>query len=152
MQIVRTILEKKGSEVVSIDGDASVLDAARLMNDRHIGALVVLRGEKVVGIFTERDVLDRVVARRRDPAATPVNEVMSSPVACCSPETARPECRSVMRNRRIRHLPVVEDERLVGIISIGDILEDEGAEQQQTIRYLYEYMSVDWESDLGGEE
>lgn len=144
MQTVRKILEHKGREVVSIDGEAKVIDAARLMNERHIGALVVIQGEKVVGIFTERDILNRVVAQRRDAAATTVHQVMTSPVACCSPDTGRAECRSVMRNRRIRHLPVVEDERLVGIVSIGDILEDEGAEQQETIRYLYEYMDVDW--------
>ncbi|MFQ5805206.1 MAG: CBS domain-containing protein [Phycisphaerae bacterium] len=145
MGTVQKILEHKGREVVSIDDEAKVVDAARLMNERHIGALVVVRGETVVGIFTERDILNRVVAQLRDPAATTVHEVMTSPVACCSPETERAECRSVMRNRRIRHLPVVRDERLVGIISIGDILEDEGADQQETIRYLYEYLNVDWE-------
>jgi CBS domain-containing protein len=145
MVSVQKILDNKGHEVVSIDHEAKVVDAARLMNERRIGALVVTRGEKVVGIFTERDILNRVVAPLRDPAATAVHEVMTSPVACCSPETGRPECRAVMRNRRIRHLPVVQDERLVGIISIGDILEVEGAEQQETIRYLYEYMNVEWE-------
>jgi CBS domain-containing protein len=145
MVTVEKILEQKGREVVSIDHEAKVVDAAHLMNERHIGALVVTRGEKVVGIFTERDILNRVVAQLRDPATTAVHEVMTSPVACCTPQTPRAECRSVMRNRRIRHLPVVQDEQLTGIISIGDILEDEGAEQQETIRYLYEYINVDWE-------
>ncbi len=144
MVTVRKILENKGREVVSVDHEAKVVDAARVMNERRIGALVVTRGEKVVGIFTERDILNRVVAQLRDPAATAVHEVMTSPVACCTPDTGRAECRSVMRSRRIRHLPVVKGEQLVGIISIGDILEDEGAEQQETIRYLYEYMNVDW--------
>ena len=144
MVTVKDILENKGRQVVSIDHQASVLDAARLMNEHRIGALVVTRGEKVVGIFTERDILNRVVAQRRDPAQTAVHEVMTTPVACCAPQTPRNECRSVMRRRRIRHLPVVENEQLAGIISIGDILEDEGAEQQQTIRYLYEYMNVEW--------
>lgn len=144
MQTIRKILEHKGADVVSISAEANVLDAARLMNERRIGALVVVRGEKVIGIFTERDILNRVVAKQRDAAATAVHEVMTSPVACCSPETSRAECRSVMRHRRIRHLPVVEDERLMGIISIGDILEEEGAERQETIRYLYEYMNVEW--------
>jgi len=69
---------------------------------------------------------------------------MTTPVACCAPGTSRAECRGVMRGRRIRHLPVVDDDRLVGIISIGDILQDEGAEQQETIRYLYEYMHGEW--------
>jgi CBS domain-containing protein len=145
MVTVQQILQNKGREVVSIDHEAKVVDGARLMNERHIGALVVTRSEKVVGIFTERDVLNRVVAQLRDPATTAVHEVMTSPVACCTPETGRAECRSVMRHRRIRHLPVVKGEQLVGIISIGDIIEDEGAEQQETIRYLYEYMNVEWE-------
>ncbi|MFO0837442.1 MAG: CBS domain-containing protein [Phycisphaerae bacterium] len=140
MPTVQHILTHKGGEVVRIDQDSSVLDAARLMNERHIGAVVVTRAEKVVGIFTERDILNRVVARERNPAQTRVEEVMTAPVACCDPGTTRAECRAVMKNRRIRHLPVVAEGRLLGIVSIGDILENEGFEQQETIRYLYEYM------------
>jgi CBS domain-containing protein len=144
MHRVQQILESKGKAVFSITEDATAMDAAKVMNDHHIGALVVTRGEKVVGIFTERDILNRVVARQRDPAETVVRDVMTTPVACCAPGTSRAECRSVMRGRRIRHLPVVDDDRLVGMISIGDIIEDEGAEQQETIRYLYEYMHGEW--------
>ncbi len=140
MPSVDHILTKKGREVVRIDQDATVLEAARLMNERHIGALVVTRSDKVVGIFTERDVLNRIVAKQRNPAETRVQEVMTAPVACCASSTTRAECRAVMKNRRIRHLPVVDDGRLMGMVSIGDILEDEGAEQEETIRYLYEYM------------
>lgn len=144
MPTVEAILKRKGRHVHSIPHDATVLEAARRMNEHRVGALVVVREGRVVGIFTERDVLNRVVAAQRDPAHTLVEEVMSAPVACCSPQTTRAECRHVMRERRIRHLPVVEDDRLVGIVSIGDINADEGEEQQQTIRYLYEYMYVDW--------
>lgn len=144
MPTVEAILQRKGRHVHSVPHDATVLEAARRMNEHRIGALVVVREDRVVGIFTERDVLNRVVAAQRDPATTRVQEVMSSPVACCSPQTTRNECRHVMRQRRIRHLPVVDGEKLVGIISIGDINTDEGEEQQQTIRYLYEYMYVDW--------
>jgi CBS domain-containing protein len=114
------------------------------MNQHRVGALVVTRGEKVVGIFTERDVLYRVVAAQRDPAHTLVKEVMSAPVACCTPDTTHDECRAVMRTRRIRHLPVVVDERLVGIVSIGDVLTAVEAHQGMTIRYLYEYMHGEW--------
>ena len=119
----------------------------RLPNDEcqhHVGALVVISGEKMVGIFTERDVLDRVVAAQRDPATTKVRDVMTSPVACCAPETARDECRAVMRARRLRHLPVVKDGRLVGMISIGDLNEAAHADQQQTIQYLTEYVLGEW--------
>ncbi len=144
MPTVDSILQRKGRHVYSIGHDATVLEAARRMNEHRIGALVVVRDGKVVGIFTERDVLNRVVAAQLDPATTRVEQVMSAPVACCTPATTRAECRHVMRQRRIRHLPVVEGDRLIGIVSIGDIVEDEGAEQQETIRYLYEYMYVDW--------
>jgi CBS domain-containing protein len=144
MHTVMSILKAKSQPVLSIDEGATVLQAAETMNQRHIGALVVTRGDKVVGIFTERDVLNRIVARRRDPASTVVRDVMTSPVACCGPETTRSECRNVMKHRRIRHLPVVEEDQLVGIVSIGDLLQDEGEEQQETIRYLYEYMYGEW--------
>jgi CBS domain-containing protein len=140
MPNVGNILERKGRDVAKIDEDASVLDAAQVMNQRHIGALVVVRADKVVGIFTERDVLNRVVVQQRSPAETRVRDVMTTPVTVCSEATTRAECRSVMKNRRVRHLPVVEQGRLAGIVSIGDILEDEGVEQAETIRSLYEYM------------
>ncbi|WP_320046852.1 CBS domain-containing protein [uncultured Ilyobacter sp.] len=148
MPSVKDILTKKGHDVVSVDWDTNVAEAARLMNDRHIGAVVVTRDATVVGIFTERDVLCRIVAATRDPEKTLVREVMTSPVACCDLDTNRDECRAVMRNRRIRHLPVVDaDERLAGIISIGDIVADEGEEKQETIHYLYEMMSVNWKAE-----
>ncbi|MGD8453039.1 MAG: CBS domain-containing protein [Phycisphaerae bacterium] len=144
MATVRDILEKKGTRVHSVSVDATVHEAASLMNDHRIGGLVVTAGDKVVGIFTERDILCRVVAARRDPMSIHVRDVMTAPVACCTPATTWAECRAVMRQRRIRHLPVVEGERLHGIVSIGDILEVTEAEHQQTIRYLHEYLYGDW--------
>jgi CBS domain-containing protein len=149
MHTVQSILAQKGGEVLRIEGKASVLHAAEVMNRQHIGALVVTRGDTVVGIVTERDVMNRVVAKRRDPATVHVEEVMSAPVAVCGPSSSRSECRSVMKNHRIRHLPVVDEGRLIGMISIGDILEDEGAENEETIRYLYEYMYGAWQPSMG---
>lgn len=146
MHTVKTILEQKGSAVHRVAVGATVLEAAQLMNAQRIGALVVMERERVVGIFTERDVLNRVVALRRDPAETIVRDVMTSPVACCAPHTTRGECRTVMRNRRIRHLPVVHNDQLVGIVSIGDLLLDEDAEKSETIRYLFEYMHGEWKT------
>lgn len=141
MSTVDQILARKRSNrVACIDGGETVLEAARKMNERRIGALIVTEGERVVGIFTERDILNRVVANQRDPATVQVRNVMSAPVACCARETPVTECRSVMRARRVRHLPVVENGQLVGMISIGDILEDVNSEQSATIRYLYEYL------------
>jgi len=116
------------------------MEAVKIMSDRRIGSLVVGRREKVVGIFTERDVLNRVVAKHLDPLKTIVKDVMTTPVACCQPTTKLAECRSVMTEKRIRHLPVVKENRLLGMISSGDILALEFGEQQQTIEYLHEYL------------
>lgn len=140
MYTVQHVLDKKGDSVATIDADATALDAAAVMNERHIGALVVTRHDKVIGIFTERDILNRVVAAQSPPAETLVKDVMTTPVACCRRNTTEAECRAVMRKKRIRHLTVVEEDRLVGIISIGDIIEDESAEKDDTIHYLHEYL------------
>lgn len=140
MSTVQSILEHKGRTVHRVAEDETVLRAAGLMNDARVGALVVTRGESVVGIFTERDILCRVVAAQRDPARTRVGEVMTAPVACCTPDTTLQECRNVMRARRIRHIPVVDEGRLMGIVSIGDLNEAAAAHQEETIRYLHEYL------------
>ncbi len=140
MPTARDILAKKRKNVAIIGEEDTVMEAAKIMSDRHIGSLVVGRREKVVGIFTERDVLNRVVARHLDPLETMVKDVMTKPVACCQPTTKLAECRGVMTEKRIRHLPVVVDNRLVGMISSGDILALEHGEQQRTIEYMYEYL------------
>src|SRR5579875_1195791 len=141
MATVRDILTKKGPQVWSIGGEATVLDAARFMTERKIGALLVLDGEHIVGMFSERDVLQRVLAEGRDPAQTTVGDVMTLEVACCTPETSLEEARGAMKNRRIRHLPVVDgDERLLGLISIGDLNAFQVADQEQTIFLLNDYL------------
>ncbi len=140
MPIAQDILAKRPRAVVTIGEEATVMEAAKIMSDRRIGSLVVGRREKVVGIFTERDVLNRVVARHLDPLKTIVKDVMTTPVACCQPTTKLAECRSVMTEKRIRHLPVVKENKLLGMISSGDILALEHGEQQQTIEYMYEYL------------
>lgn len=141
MHTVEAILATKPDRnVIQISEDATVLDAANQMNEHHIGAVVVSSGDSVIGIFTERDVLNRVVAAERDARTVKVRDVMTKPIACCNLATTREECRSVMRHKRIRHLPVVEDGKLVGMISIGDLIADAEAEQQETIQYLHEYL------------
>jgi CBS domain-containing protein len=128
--------------VLSIGPDASVLLAATLMNDHRVGSVVVLDQGRVAGMFTERDVLRRVVGEQRDPAKTLVSEVMTAEVFCCRPETEIEEIRGAMKNRRIRHLPVVDDaDRLLGLISIGDLNAQLAASQEQTIHLLHEYLS-----------
>jgi len=140
MPRAQAILDKKGSDVATVDRETTVLDAAKIMNERRIGAVVVTIGDRVVGIFTERDILNRIVAARREPATTKVGEVMTSPMACCGRETRLAECKAVMTSKRIRHLPVVEDGKLYGMISSGDILASECEDQQATIEYLHEYL------------
>ncbi len=141
MAKVSDLLARKGSHVFTVGPEASVLQAALLMNEHRIGALVVVETGRVVGIFTERDVLQRVVAGQRDPSSTRVSEVMTTEVACCSPDTSLEEARGAMKNRRIRHLPVVDSElALRGLISIGDLNAQATAEQEHTIHLLQEYL------------
>jgi CBS domain-containing protein len=140
MRTVGDLLAKKSGPVFRVDAVATVLEAAKLMNEHRIGAVVVTRGEEVVGIFSERDVLNRIVAAQRNPGEVAVGDVMTTPIACCTRATTIEECRSVMTARRIRHLPVVEDNKLLGLISSGDIMAQQTAQQQETIRYLHEYL------------
>jgi len=140
MSSAESILSRKGTDVATIDREATVLDAAKMMNARRIGALVVTGGDNVVGIFTERDVLNRVVAVGKPADKVKVGEVMTSPMACCRRDTKLAECRAVMTAKRIRHLPVVESGKLYGIISIGDLMASEVADQQQTIEYMHQYL------------
>jgi CBS domain-containing protein len=141
MANVRDILAKKGSHILMTGQDTTVLQAAILMNEHKVGSLVVVDGDRVAGMFTERDILQRVVAGQRDPARTLVGEVMTAEVLCCTPETSIEEARTVMKERRIRHLPVVNaEDRLLGLISIGDLNAHHVASQEQTIFLMSEYL------------
>lgn len=140
MATVRDILAKKGSSVTSIAPNETVLRAAELMGERGIGGLVVKSGGRLAGIFTERDILRRVVAQRLDPATTPVAAVMTAPVTACAPDTPLDECAAMMTAKRIRHLPVVTGRDLIGVITIGDVLAFQVTEQQATIDYMHHFM------------
>lgn len=141
MPIINSILQLKGSQVHCIDPMSTVLAATQRMNAERIGALVVTEKGRVAGMFTERDVLRRVVAEQRDPAKVLVRDVMTTPVACCEPEMSIDDARGVMKNRRIRHLPVVTQEgELLGLISIGDLNAYDVSGQQTTIHLLHEYL------------
>jgi len=138
---IQEILMKKGRQVWTIGPTASALQAALVMSEHNVGGLVVLDQERIVGMFTERDLLHRVVAAHQDPGRTPITEVMTTEVACCTPETTVDEARGAMRDRRVRHLPVVTPEgRLQGLISIGDLNAYLTASQEQTIFLLNEYL------------
>ena len=140
MSLVRDLLNKKGHDVATVERDATVFDAIRVMNERRIGAVVVMHEGNIAGIFTERDVMNRVAGAERDPKKTKVHEVMTAKVAFCVQNTTIDACRSVMARHKLRHLPVVEGGKLVGMVSSGDILAQELQESEETIKYLHEYL------------
>ena len=141
MSDVAKLLEEKGSEVLRIDGGATVFDAIRRMVESNVGALLVTERGSVAGIVTERDYLRRVTLEGRTEEETLVREIMTAPLVYVTPETSVEECMAVMTERRIRHLPVFDDGReLVGIVSIGDLVKFKSAEQDFQIKFLTEYI------------
>jgi CBS domain-containing protein len=141
MPQVAQILERKGSAVHTVGPQATVLDAVTLMNEHKIGALVVQQNGEVLGIFTERDLMRRVVGERLDPTRTLVHQVMTRDVVCCHLDDDLDHIRSILKNRRVRHLPVVDNSaRLRGLISIGDVNAWMLDGQEATIHYLHEYI------------
>jgi len=141
MTTVHEILAAKGPEVQSIHPEATVYEAAVRMNEVRIGSLVVLHEGRLSGIITERDILMRVVAERRDPAQTRVSDVMTAEVVCGRPHTSLEEARGVMKNRRVRHLPITDEQgRLLGVVSIGDLNAHQETTQERTIHLLHEYI------------
>lgn len=139
MLTVRDLLDKKGSHVITISPDASVLSAAQRMTKHGIGGLIVTEGDRVVGVCTERDVL-REVAAQRDPGSTPVEEIMTRKLMICHLETTLNETATIFKERRIRHLPVIEGDRLVGVISIGDINAWRMQSQESALHHLEAYL------------
>ena len=141
MPTVRDVLMSKGSKVYSTSPDTTVLDAVGHMNDHKVGALVVMDGDEVVGMFTERDVLRRIVGQERSASATKVGEVMTSKVVCCEPNADLDEVAAIMKNRRVRHVPVCDGiGQLVGMVSMGDVNAHNASNQQSTIHFLNEYI------------
>lgn len=140
MPSVSDILARKGHAVITLGPDDTVLDAARVMNERAIGGVVVREGERLAGIFTERDVLRRVVAEQRDPATTRLREVMTREMIIFTPDTSLEECAAVMTARRVRHVPIVGERGLAGLVTIGDVLAFQVTEQQTTIQQLHNYV------------
>jgi CBS domain-containing protein len=140
MDTIEDILEDKGRDVHVISPQETVLGAVELMCARRVGALLVATADATLGIISERDVLTRVILEQREPGETRVEQVMTRAVACVHPTTKTREAMAVMTERRCRHLPVVEDWGVVGIVSIGDLVRWTSREQAMEIRMLTEYV------------
>ena len=141
MRTVRQLLADKPAEVHAVAPEAPVIEAIRLMADKSVGALVVLRGGALAGILSERDYARKVVLQGRSSADTPVSAIMTAEVLTVAPDTSVPACRRKMTERRIRHLPVVGDGRVVGVISIGDLVKAVMADQQEQLEQLQRYIA-----------
>jgi CBS domain-containing protein len=140
MKTVKEILEAKSHKLLSISPQASVLDALKLMADKDVGALVVLDGEGLAGIFSERDYARKVILHGKSSKATPVSEIMTHKVVCVRPDQSVEECMALMTDKRIRHLPVLDDRKVIGVISIGDVVKELISEQRFVIEQLEHYI------------
>ena len=140
MKTVRQLLQSKGSAVYSVTPEASVFDALRLMADKNIGALLVVSGGKLSGILSERDYARKVILHGKSSHDMLVREIMSEKVVTVQPEQTVEDCMALMTGKRIRHLPVVNGDKVVGLLSIGDLVKEVIAEQEQTIRQLESYI------------
>jgi CBS domain-containing protein len=141
MARVSEILRGKGTDVLKIDASATVFDALTKVVEKNVGSILVTEDDKVVGIMTERDYLRKVAIHGRTSHDTQVRDIMSSPLVYVTPETTIEESMAIMTDRRIRHLPVVENDEVVGIVSIGDVVKFQSQEQTFQIQYLTEYIS-----------
>ena len=141
MRTVRQLLAEKPAEVFAVAPEAPVVEAIRLMADKSVGALLVLRGDALSGIVSERDYARKVVLQGRSSADTPVSAIMTAQVLTVGPDTSVPACMRQVTDHRIRHLPVVEDGRVVGVVSIGDLVKAVMADQQEQLEQLQRYIT-----------
>ena len=146
MKSVKEVLDEKGHEVWSIDPQASVFDAIALMAEKEVGALPVLKGENLIGIISERDYTRKVILKGKASKEIHVESIMTSPVICTDADQDVRRCMAMMTSKAIRHLPVLEDDRLVGILSLGDLVKAIIAEQDSKIHSFESYFR--YRSDL----
>jgi CBS domain-containing protein len=144
MRLVCEILQSKGHDVWFVRPEAFVFDAVKMMSERSVGALLVMEGEKMVGIITERDYARKVVLAGKSSKQTQVKDIMTQRVLWVAPERTIEECMALMTDKKVRHLPVVENTQLVGIVSIGDLVKAIIAEQQVIIDQLQNYINPRW--------
>jgi CBS domain-containing protein len=140
MKTVTQLLQAKGREIHSIGPDARVFDALKLMAEKDVGALVVMEGGRMAGILSERDYARKVILLGKSSHDIPVRDIMTAKVITVQPRHTVEECMALMTSKRIRHLPVTDGERLVGVLSIGDLVKETIAEQEATIRQLESYI------------
>ena len=138
---ISSILRQKGREVFHVSPGHSVYDAIEMMADKRVGALIVIADGKLVGVISERDYARKVILKGRHSKDTPVHEIMTSPVVYVSPRHTVDECMAIMTEKRIRHLPVVDDEKVVAVISIGDLVKWIISGQEHHINQLQDYIS-----------
>jgi CBS domain-containing protein len=138
---VKQLLERKGHDVWAVDAEEPVLEAIQIMADKHVGALPVTRNGQLVGVVSERDYARKVILVGRSSAETPVWQIMSSPVVTVTPDDDVRRCMQMMTDLRIRHLPVMQGDRMVGVISIGDLVRAVIEEQDQTIEHLERFIA-----------
>ena len=141
MKTVKRVLEAKGREIYSTTPDTTVFDALEEMAERNVGALIVLDDGEVVGIFSERDYARKIILLGRSSRETPVRDIMTTRVVYARPDLSLEECLALMTDKRIRHLPVMEDDELVGVVSIGDLVKGIIQEQRFIIEQLEGYVS-----------
>jgi CBS domain-containing protein len=141
MKTVTELLRTKGREVLSVSPERSVFEALQVMAEKNVGALVVVEGERLVGIFSERDYARKVILKGKLSKEIPVREIMTSHVLYVRPEQTIDDCMALMTDKRVRHLPVLEHDRLVGVISIGDVVKAIIAEQEFMIEQLQNYIT-----------
>jgi len=141
MKTVTQLLRTKGQQVLSVAPDIPVFEALEVMADKNVGALLVVEGERLVGVFSERDYARKVILKGKSSKDTPVQEIMSSHVLYVRPEQTIEDCMALMTDKRVRHLPVMEEGRVVGVISIGDVVKAIIAEQEFIIEQLQNYIT-----------
>ena len=140
MKTVQQLLESKRHRLVSVSPDTTVLDALKLMAEKEIGAVLVIEGELLAGIFSERDYARKVVLHGKSSKDTPVREIMTDEVVCVRPEQTIEDCMGLMTDKRVRHLPVFDSKNVVGVISIGDVVKEMLSEQEFVIKQLESYI------------
>lgn len=141
MRLVKHLLEDKGGAIHAIEPDKPVLEAIRVMADKYIGALLVMRGSQLLGIVSERDYARKVILKGRSSADTPVREIMSASVLTVAPGDSVNHCMKLVTDRRVRHLPVVDEGKVVGVVSIGDLVKAVIADQAQELEHMQRYIS-----------